>query len=241
MRKFLRKKYNRLRDGYSSLLLSETAQAVREQALTYLRPVRLRSIERLCSRVDRRGIPGSIVEFGVALGGSGIVMASALAPGRRYFGLDVFGMIPAPNPANDGEDSIRRYAEIKSGASIGLQGNTYYGYMNDLSSKVENSFRSFPGTAKTEIVLIQGLFDVTWPIWKERIGEMALVHIDCDWHDPVAYALECCASGLARGGYIIIDDYWDYSGARMATDAFLAKRADFRPLYSRGHLVITRD
>ena len=64
---------------------------VRDRKLTYLSPKKLRSLLNAVDAVTLGEVPGDFLEFGVALGGSGICLASRLEPGRRYLGFDVFG------------------------------------------------------------------------------------------------------------------------------------------------------
>jgi hypothetical protein len=47
-------------------------------------------------------ITGNFLEFGIALGGSAICLASEIGDGRRFLGFDVFGTIPPPSE-RDGE------------------------------------------------------------------------------------------------------------------------------------------
>lgn len=73
--------------------LSSTARAVRHERLTYLSPRKLRRLETALGQVLRRNVPGDIAEFGIALGGSGIILAEqAMRHGRRFHGFDVFGI-----------------------------------------------------------------------------------------------------------------------------------------------------
>src|SRR4051794_31256561 len=72
--------------------LSPVARAVRERRLTYLRPERLRALERCAARVNRERVAGDFLEAGLALGGSAIVLAAHMGAGRRFHGYDVFGM-----------------------------------------------------------------------------------------------------------------------------------------------------
>src|SRR5262245_22686480 len=71
-----------------------TASKVRRQKLTYLSSEKLASLGNLAKSLDNAEVPGDFVEFGVALGGSGICLTKATKRNRRYFGFDVFGMIP---------------------------------------------------------------------------------------------------------------------------------------------------
>lgn len=176
--------------------------------------------------VEKERIPGDILEFGVALGGSAIVLAAHAREGRRFHGFDVFGMIPPPTSEKDDQKSKERYETIASGQSVGIGGDAYYGYKDNLFEEVKASFarhgRPVDGDA---VQLHKGLFEETWP--RISIDEIAFAHIDCDWYDPVVYCLTAVADKLSVGGVLLIDDYNDYGGARTAVDEFLARRPDF--------------
>lgn len=192
--------------------------------LTYLHP---RKMARIVTASDRtRGLAGDVCEFGVALGGSGIVLAARMGPAQRFAGFDVFGMIPPPTSDKDDAKSRQRYAVIASGQSRGIDGQTYYGYRAELLAEVRAAFARF-GVADdgARIRLIEGLFEDTLPT--ANIDRVALAHIDCDWYDPVRLCLAYCADRMAAGGIIVIDDYHDYGGCRTAVDEFLAERPDF--------------
>src|SRR3546814_7441415 len=92
--------------------LSETARRIREERLTYLPVRKLVRIEAALAEVKRRNVSGDIVEFGVALGGSAILLARETSEARRFFGLDVFAMIPPPTSEKDDPKSKTRYEAI---------------------------------------------------------------------------------------------------------------------------------
>src|SRR3546814_13707367 len=81
--------------------LSETARRIREERLTYLPVRKLVRIEAALAEVKRRNVSGDIVEFGVALGGSAILLARETSEARGFFGLDGFAMIPPPTSEQD--------------------------------------------------------------------------------------------------------------------------------------------
>ena len=204
--------------------LSSIARAVVKDRLTYLSPKKLMRIQRALK--ETKDVPGDILEFGVALGGSGIIFAHHIGESRRFLGFDVFGMIPPPTSEKDDAVSKERYETIKSGASRGIGNDGYYGYKMDLISEVKASFarHSVPVDDKC-IILYKGLFEDTWPT--VIVKAISLVHIDCDWYDPVRFCLNACADKLGEGGIIIIDDYHDYGGCRTAVDEFIAERRNF--------------
>jgi O-methyltransferase len=207
-------------------MLSPTARAVRAENLTMLGLAKLNRLEATARGVLRAGVPGDVAEFGMALGGSGIILArQARDAGREFHGFDVFGMIPPPDSDKDDAHSKARYAEIASGKSAGINGETYYGYLDDLRGRVAAAFGRHGLPVGQGVSLHQGLFEETLPVsLPERI---ALAHIDCDWYAPTLYCLEMVAPRMAAGAAIIVDDYHNYGGSRTATDEFLAARQDF--------------
>lgn len=208
--------------------ISPSARSVRREGLTYLSPSKLHRLEATLGDVLKANVPGDVVEFGVALGGSGVLLAKgARKAGRAFHGFDVFGMIPPPSAKTDDADAIARFEVIKSGASKGINNQEYYGYRKDLLGEVKSTFGRHGVPVDQKVVLLhKGLFDETIPV--ALTGSVAFAHIDCDWFDPVTCCLDAMAERLSPGGVMLIDDYHDYGGARKATDAFLKRHRDFR-------------
>ena len=194
---------------------------VRAAKLTYLDPSALTDLAEAVRLVEKHNVPGDILELGCALGGSSIVLAHARGDATRPVRLyDVFGLIPPPSE-RDGPDVQQRYADIVQGRSRGIDGDTYYGYQDDLKTVVSNNLRRF-GVERDSVELVKGLFDETlWPR-----GPIALAHIDCDWYASVTTCLWRIDRWLSAGGIMVIDDYDAWSGCRLAVDRFLSERGD---------------
>jgi asparagine synthase (glutamine-hydrolysing) len=222
----------------NSALLSPLARKVRGGNLTYLSPAKLRSLEAVLGRVRRNGADGDYLEFGVALGGSAIMIASSCPAGRAFHGYDVFAMIPPPGPEDD-ERSHQRFDEISSGRSGGLGGELYYGYRDDLYERVCGSFAAFGLTVDdASICLHKGLFEDTLDPADSQ--PVAFAHIDCDWYEPVRYCLHALRDRLAPGASIVLDDYADYGGCRKAVDSFIAETDGFHVRRLTPHAVLER-
>ena len=207
--------------------LSATARAVRRERLTYLSPWRLRRLETALKEVLKENVPGDLAEFGIALGGSAIILArTANRHGRRFHGFDVFGMIPPPKSAKDDQKARDRYKTIAGRESKGIDGDVYYGYRDNLYDEVCRSFTKHSLTVDgSKVSLHKGLFEDTLPA--AGMDKVAFAHIDCDWYDPVMYCLNSLADRISPRGVILIDDYHDYGGCRTATDEFLQAHPDF--------------
>jgi O-methyltransferase len=228
----------RVRNAATKWSLSSCARQVMREGLTYLTPQKLRVIERAVRRVRRKGVRGDFLECGVALGGSAILLSSLLGDQRRFHGYDVFEMIPPPGP-QDESDAHRRYEVIKSGASTGIAGHEYYGYLKNLRDVVVDNFRRYDlAVDDRRIFLHRGLFQDT--LHFDAGAHVAFAHIDCDWYEPVKLCLERIYPHLAVGGCMILDDYNDYQGCRKAVDEFLVGKADLVMVRSSPNALIRR-
>jgi asparagine synthase (glutamine-hydrolysing) len=225
-RDMMRTLTTRLADRYYyPARLSRRAREVRQQNLTYLSLAKLATLERLLDRVRRRRVPGDLIECGVALGGSAILIAGRLDGARAFHGYDVFGMIPPPGES-DGADAHDRYAVIASGGSGGIGGERYYGYRDNLYAEVTERFARFGMPVdQRRIALHKGLFEDT--VRFDKGACVAFAHIDCDWYDPVRLCLERIALHMPAGGVFVLDDFNDYGGCRRAATEFLGRRPEF--------------
>ncbi len=215
--------------------LGPVAREVRQQRLTYLSPRRLRTLERCARSLDRRGVRGDFVECGIALGGSAVLLAS-LGADRAFHGYDVFGMIPAPTE-KDPPEVHERFAVIRSGDSEGIDGDTYYGYREDLFEHVCRTFETFGVPVGERVHLHRGLFEDTL----HPRAPIALAHIDGDWYEPVRTCLARISPWLAPGGRLVLDDFHDYGGCRAAVEELLASDPCWRIVDTADNVVVGRD
>jgi hypothetical protein len=210
--------------------LSRLARQVRDANLTYLDRKALVEL----GMAARRAPQGAVVEAGVALGGSAVMLAAGRRGGVPLLLFDVFATIPAPS-VKDGADVKERYEEIRSGRSRGLGGELYYGYRDDLQVEVRDNLERFGfDPSIDDIELIKGRFEDTL-----RLDEpVALAHLDCDWYGSVKVCLQRLAPIIVPGGRFVVDDYDHWSGARRAVDEFVGHNRQFRAeRHGRVHLV----
>jgi hypothetical protein len=190
---------------------------IRSSKLTYLSDRKLASLANTCSAIEEARLPGAFIEAGCALGGSAILIATVKDSERPFFVYDVFGMIPPPT-AEDTRDVHDRYQTIVEGNSVGIDGDKYYGYQDNLYDVVQGNLRRFGIEPEEQsVALIKGLVQDTMHIDQP----VAFAHVDVDWYEPVSTCLRRIFPRLVEGGSIILDDYHDWGGCRKATDEYL--------------------
>jgi hypothetical protein len=212
--------------------------AVLSRQLTYLSRAKLHSLLKQLAEVKIRAVAGDFLEFGVALGGSGICIASQLDGARRYLGYDAFEMMPPPTP-EDGESAALRHEDIVSGRSKGIGEDTYYGYVPDLYDRVIDNFNRLGFRVDQGTVnLVRGKFQEILPAQAEF--PIAFAHVDCDWYEPVMYCLQFSRARLTKYGVIVVDDYNDWAGCKKAVDEFCAESNDVLLLETFPHAVLLK-
>jgi O-methyltransferase len=174
-----------------------------------------RALLRLARQVDRDRVPGAIVDCGVWNGGS-TVLLSIGAPGREVWAFDSFEGLPEADPQLDGDE-----AQGWTGECLGAE------------DVLREGFARYADPQRLHVV--KGWFQDTFPTAAEQVGQVAVLHADGDWYESVKLTLETFYDRIAPGGYVVIDDYGEWIGARRATDEFRAARGITAPLVTVDH------
>ena len=234
--KYFRKFLNNLTLTTEERHLLDIASNITAKNLSYLGTEAIYELAQVARDNEKAHLEGAIVETGCALGGSAIALAYAKSRERQLFVYDAFGMIPPPSPQDD-QDVHNRYEVILSGISSGIGGETYYGYIENLDDKVRENFVSFGFDLKdNHIQLVKGLYEDTLQI----DFPVSLAHIDCDWFDSVLISLQRIEPSLVRGGTLIIDDYYAYSGCKKAVDEYFNNKQESFRFVSKSRLQIIK-
>ena len=184
---------------------SKAFEEVKQGQLSFLEIDALEMHRDLIHTIESNQVPGMVLECGVGKGGSSILLSIAKHPDRCLHLFDTFQGLPPPTK-EDGPDVHNRYKEIKEGKA----GKDYYGYMKDLDNYVKGKIEDL-GNNKN-VYLHKGLFDDTvWPV-----GPVAFAHLDGDWYESTFGMLERIHPVLSIGGYFVLDDVQEWSGARDA-------------------------
>jgi len=159
----------------------------------------LATLHELSRNIADAGTPGGIVECGTCDGGSAAIIARPHASDstRHTWLYDSWEGIP-PAGSEDGH-----LAQSHTGEWKGTQVR-----VREVLGRV--------GYPEASIVWRKGLFQNTMAPGQPLPKCVALLHIDCDWHDSVLLTLRTFAPLVVPGGYIVLDDFSHWPGCRRA-------------------------
>jgi O-methyltransferase len=177
----------------------------------------LTDLARLVQTVLANDIPGDFVECGVWRGGASFLMADLLRQAgeqnRKVWLFDSFEGLPPPEVV-DGP-AAQQYA-------IETTNPYYYDNCRVSVEEVRQAAAQLGLAEYTECV--QGWFDQTLPAHRSRIGPIALLRLDCDWHASMRCCLDNLYDQVADGGFVAVDDYFGLDGCALAVHEFLGER-----------------
>jgi O-methyltransferase len=166
-------------------------------------------------------IPGDFIEFGVAKGGSAMLMALTLkslgVEDRDIYLYDLFGERPHYSEWD---------VEIQSGKSVG----DYYDLVDQGDKQAQRNWEFYSaeevignlrttGYIESRMHLIKG--DVCDTLTRSSHQQVALMRLDTDFYHSTKHELQTLYPKLVDRGVVVIDDYGHWQGARKATEEFL--------------------
>jgi len=173
---------------------------------TMLSYARLSALYEIGSWLERRRMGGSFVECGVWNGGSAAVLASVARRNkeRHVWLFDSWEGMPEP-VADDVACTGKRGTKGIARGSEQTARELLFGRL---------------GRDTATVHLVRGWFEETIPNALPVIGEIALLHLDCDWYESVKFCLETLYDSVVDGGFIVVDDYGHWTGCKKAVDKF---------------------
>jgi O-methyltransferase len=163
---------------------------------------RMMGLYQAVNRVRQFGVAGDIVECGSFRGGTAAMMALACDFARHVWLFDSWEGMPAPTA-----DDPPGAAKATSGCRVNLP--EVVGFLETV------------GVLKNG-TMVKGWFKDTFPL--HEVKQIAVLHVDCDWHDSVKLSLDTFYDLVSPGGVVQIDDYGHWAGARKAVDDFFKAR-----------------
>jgi O-methyltransferase len=172
----------------------------------------LLTLYELVEDVNKRNLPGDIVECGVWNGGSAVTMAIANrqtldgdSSKRTLWLFDSFEGLP-PAGEKDGEGERQGY---------------FPGWNKGNSDNVKRIFNNL-GVPLDQVRIVPGWFEST--LKNASMGRIAVLHVDADWYESVKLVLDVFYDKVVPGGYVILNDYGTWKGCNQAVEEFLLER-----------------
>jgi O-methyltransferase len=167
---------------------------------------RLDALQACIEDILENNVPGDFAETGVWRGGSVILMRALLKvhniTERKVWCADSFEGMPIPK-GRDKETSDMEFSDRD--------------YLKVSVEEVKRNFERF-GLLDDQVQFLKGWFSETLPI--APIRQLALLRLDGDLYESTRDALSNLYDKISAGGYVIIDDYNNWEGCRIAVDEF---------------------
>jgi len=174
---------------------------------TMIKGERLGWLWGLTRRVVENEVHGAIVQCGVWKGGTGAMMAH-LAPGREVWLFDSFASKEEIASQVVAEDDERLVSKRWPAPAV----------PEDVKEIVHELVYD-----ESHVHLVEGWFEDT--LWGAEVGSIALLHIDCDWYEPVQFVLNRFYNDVSIGGYVVIDDWGWNPGVPVAVADYFSSCA----------------
>jgi hypothetical protein len=182
-------------------------------------PVPLWVLFKSVEYVVKNNIPGDIAECGVWNGGSMLLAALALVyfgdTSRRIYLYDTFAGMPRPDDIDKSWDGVSVLPIWQDFTDRGKPWG-YGGNLDDVRTVMRAS--NYP---EDKLVFVEGMVEDTIP--GHAADHLSLLRLDTDFHKSTHHELVHLYPRLVKGGILIIDDYGNFQGARLATDQYIAE------------------
>lgn len=171
---------------------------------TMLTYPRLTKLYEIAKTLESENLPGNFVECGVWKGGSAGIVA-AVGKNRDIWLFDSFEGCPEPTDLDityNGQEGKEAICKADEG-------------------EVRQLFFDKLRIDESRVKIVRGLFEDTIPKFKDKVGSIALLHLDADWYSSTKICLEGLYDKVVARGFIVIDDYGYWKGCKKAVDEFI--------------------
>ena len=167
----------------------------------------------LINELDRNQVEGSLVEMGCGQGGCGAMMAHTTEQNgsdRKIFLFDSF-------------EGLSEIKEEDLKGALKAEDHLKAGYLKVSEEMPKEALRAVGAKKPENVKVVKGWFEDTLPGIKQELGTIAILRLDADLYEPTLYCLEELWDQIADGGYVVVDDYKNWVGARRALYEFFYK------------------
>ena len=180
--------------------------------------------------VTTQQIPGALVECGVYRGGSSMLMAlAALHFGDHSRPLHLFDTFAGMTRPGVFDHSVITGDPLLAKWESGKRSDNLNEWVFASLAEVKQNFKL---TNYPSHLLYTHVGDVASTLPNANVSSVAILRLDTDLYESTKVELEQLYPKVSERGFVIIDDYGHYAGARRATDEYLETRTP-RPFLQR--------
>lgn len=168
--------------------------------------------------IIEKKIPGDFAECGVWKGGNLMMVALTLkmlgVSDRKIYLYDTFEGMSKPTEKDidlKNEDA----KEVWSESQKADHNDWCYSAIDEVK---ENLYST--GYPRENLIFVKGMVEDTLPGTLPE--QIALLRLDTDWYESTYHELIHLYPKLIKGGFLVIDDYGHWQGAREAVDKYFA-------------------
>ena len=191
--------------------ISNVIAVVRKHGWSYMGETALQMHSSLIASISH--LKGIMVETGVNEGGSAMVAAATKPSTRELHLYDTFTGIPKP-----GEKDEKDVYQVYQGIQLGKHGGAIKdGHNGTLLESLKKRFTDLGLEPESNNIHFHpGLFQDTLHV----TSDVVYAHLDGDWYDSTMTSLTRVVPHVVKGGYIVVDDYFTWSGCWKAVNDF---------------------
>lgn len=180
-------------------------------------PERIAAMAAALKRINKQNIPGVVVECGVWKGGN-IILARKLSPKRVCWLYDTFDGMTEPTEI---DISRKGASALKSYRKKERRGDKWAAVTVD---EVRANLETMGVLDDEKLRFVVGKVEDTLLDEVNLPDQIALLRLDTDWYASTKVEMEVLYPRIVPGGYLIVDDYGHWAGAKKAVDEYFDHR-----------------
>lgn len=189
---------------------------------TMTSPERLYGLISATMYIVKHGIQGDVVECGVWRGGSMMAVAETLMAlgdtSRHLYMYDTYEGMSSPTE-HDRDFGDNPATDLLQQTAVGTSYDNIWCYASLEDVKANLLATGYP---PSRLQFIKGKVEDTLPVHHHLHPRVALLRLDTDWYASTRVEAELLYPQLVPGGFMIVDDYGHWQGARQAIDEYFA-------------------
>ena len=194
---------------------------------------RIKSLTKCLEIVDADNIEGDFAECGTWRGGLAALMLHYISTGdvrRKLYIYDTFQGMTKPTEVDGG--ALKMFGEHANDGEFADWCKAGVDEVKATLAEVDKLFEA-------KCILVEGKVEDTLNFKANLPYKIALLRLDTDWYQSTKKEFEVLWPLVVTNGIVIVDDYSDWPGCRMAVDEYLKDVRHNREL-ADGSLVITK-